>query len=305
MYWEPEKKILIKGNNVIECMNATQLRGVEVEYNMLVGVIDYNKINILKEIYTNCSYIEYLDVYPTHIMQLDYLKEYESELEELYSILNDVESKEVMKRYLYARCTGDVACISEMVHDGKYLYDWELLDIRREDIIVDGGAFEGDSVYEIEKYLEGTLPQKIFSFEPDQYNFKRLQTNMSNYKYHAVKCVNEGLYEKDDELKFSANGTLGAALSDIGETMVKVTSLDNHEEYENVSVIKLDIEGSEIPALKGCEKLLATKHPRLAVCVYHNNEDLLEIYRVLKEYDYLFYLRQHSASVEETVLYAL
>lgn len=305
-YWEPQKKIRMNGGYEIDCMNSTQLKSIEVAYNMLVGIIDYSRIIRLKEEYPNCSYIEYLDVQATHIMGIDYLKRHEPELTELYNVLQDVESKEVLKRYLYARCTGDVECISKVVHDNKYLYDWELLNISKNDIIIDGGAFEGDSVYEIEDYLKGALPKKIFAFEPDQGNYMRLVTNMSGERYQVVKCVNEGLHEKDDELKFSATGAMDAKISNLSEgTVIKVSSLDAHEEYNNVSVIKMDIEGSEIFALKGCKELLATKHPRLAICVYHRSEDLLDIYQFLKQYNYLFYLRQHSASVEETVLYAI
>jgi hypothetical protein len=52
-------------------------------------------------------------------------------------------------------------------------------------------------------------------------------------------------------------------------------------------------------------RLIRDKHPRLAVCVYHNNEDLLTLYKLLKGENYKMYLRQHSNSVEETVLYAI
>ena len=79
------------------------------------------------------------------------------------------------------------------------------------------------------------------------------------------------------------------------------------EVKEPISFMKMDIEGAELRALHGAEKQIRTNRPKLAVCVYHKNEDILEIWNYLRELvpEYRFYLRHHTTAGAETVLYAL
>lgn len=53
---------------------------------------------------------------------------------------------------------------------------------------------------------------------------------------------------------------------------------------DRVTFIKYDLEGAEIPAIKGAEKTLRTYKPKLALSIYHNIEDLWEIPLLVKEY---------------------
>lgn len=114
-----------------------------------------------------------------------------------------------------------------------------------------------------------------------------------------------GLFDKDEKLSFAANGTMGSAFHKHGEDVVSVIALDQHKTFSDVSVIKMDIEGSELAALRGAEQLIRKNHPRLAVCIYHRSQDIVEIYQFLRQFEYRFYLRQHAFSAEETVLYAI
>jgi len=69
----------------------------------------------------------------------------------------------------------------------------------------------------------------------------------------------------------------------------------------------MDIEGSELNALKGAEAVIRKYHPVLAVCVYHKKEDLLEIPQYIKSLypGYKLYLRTYSKYCQELVLYAV
>ena len=81
----------------------------------------------------------------------------------------------------------------------------------------------------------------------------------------------------------------------------------DEEVKEPVSYMKMDIEGSELRALHGAERQIRENHPKLAVCVYHKNEDILDIWNYLRELvpEYRFYLRHHTVVGTETVLYAV
>ena len=72
-------------------------------------------------------------------------------------------------------------------------------------------------------------------------------------------------------------------------------------------MIKLDVEGAELKALQGAEKTILQCRPKLAVCIYHKPEDIVEIpaYLLSLHSDYKFYIRHYQMSANETVLYAI
>ncbi len=69
----------------------------------------------------------------------------------------------------------------------------------------------------------------------------------------------------------------------------------------------MDIEGAELNALKGCEKIIKRYQPKLAICIYHRNEDFIEIPKYILSIvpEYKLYMRHHNISGTETVLYAI
>ena len=92
-----------------------------------------------------------------------------------------------------------------------------------------------------------------------------------------------------------------------GKETIEAASIDQMCGLEKVTFIKMDIEGSEREALKGAERVILRDKPRLAICVYHKWEDLYEIPMMVKRMapEYRLYLRHHSDTAMETVLYAV
>lgn len=299
---KPQKKIIVNGRE-IQCINKAQLSEISEPYNLLLGLIDYSLLEEVRHNFNQCNLVEYLDASPNRKMSRHFLAENRESLEGLYSNLCDKESQDVLAAYLYGRYTGNVTALSALKHDSKYLYDWNLLNLSKNDVVIDGGAYVGDTIMEIEDYLNG-LPQNIFAFEPDETNQETFRKNFSPEQHDNICLIASGLYHCDGVLRFSGAGTQQASVSDSGDTVISVQALDQHDEYKSASVLKMDIEGCELEALHGCEKLILANRPRLAVCIYHKNQDVIEIYEYLKQFGYKFYLRQHSPSLTETVLYA-
>lgn len=94
-----------------------------------------------------------------------------------------------------------------------------------------------------------------------------------------------------------------------GGVKIMATSIDNVLDGKKATFIKMDIEGSELMALRGAKNTITKWLPKLAISVYHKNEDMLEIPQyindiALNKYD--FYLRHHhSLCQNETVLYCI
>ena len=75
---------------------------------------------------------------------------------------------------------------------------------------------------------------------------------------------------------------------------------------EKPTLIKMDIEGFELDALKGAQNIIRSYKPKLAICIYHKPEDIFEIIHYIRslEPQYKFKVKHHSGCIWETVLYA-
>jgi len=91
---------------------------------------------------------------------------------------------------------------------------------------------------------------------------------------------------------------------------IKVYSIDEfmaENKISKIDFIKMDIEGWELDALKGAENCIKSRNPKLAICVYHKPEDLLNIVNYLKLAvpEYKLYLDHKSPEWNETILYVM
>ena len=74
---------------------------------------------------------------------------------------------------------------------------------------------------------------------------------------------------------------------------------------DDLTFLKMDIEGTELLALEGASQTISRCKPRMAICVYHNASDLWRIpQKVLSIFDgYDIYLRHYTEGVTETVMF--
>jgi hypothetical protein len=83
--------------------------------------------------------------------------------------------------------------------------------------------------------------------------------------------------------------------------------IDSIEECKNATFIKMDIEGAEWDALHGARETIVRNKPQLAICLYHSDEDMIRLVEYVHSLvpEYKLYIRHHSRSDVETVLYAI
>lgn len=163
-----------------------------------------------------------------------------------------------------------------------------------EDItLVDGGAFIGDSIEVVYKRYGNHL-KKIYAFGPNGDFLKEMKNNLQSLKLNEItEYVQSGMYDENIELRFHVNGDM-SAIDDEGELIVPVRKIDDVvKEVIGKLYIKMDIEGSEMVALRGGQETIRKYHPYMALCTYHKMADILEIPRYVKSIrdDYKFYLR--------------
>jgi len=123
-------------------------------------------------------------------------------------------------------------------------------------LIIDGGANIGLSV----AYFKHLYPTStIMAFEPDPDIFRVLQQNCQSFGLENVELFREALWINDDTLKFRQEGTWGGRLSveDECDGIVVRTKRLRDLLQQNVSLLKLDVEGAETELLEDCADLLS------------------------------------------------
>lgn len=181
-----------------------------------------------------------------------------------------------------------------------------VITLSDEEVFIDCGAFNGDTA---KKFIEkcGGNFKKIVCFEPDPANFAALDLTFSSDT--RVKTIRAGVWNVNTTLKFNEGKGAGSALSNVEEktVYVNVMAIDSVESCREATFIKINVEGAELNALKGAKKVIETNRPKLAISIYHSNEELLAIPEYLHStlVDYSFYVRHHSLNWQDTVLYAI
>jgi FkbM family methyltransferase len=195
-----------------------------------------------------------------------------------------------------------------------YFYTHSEADIivKEGDHIIDAGGCYGDTALFFAHH--GGSSGKVFSFEFVPTNVEILTKNLElNPDIHKrVKLIQQPLWSKIDvPVYFESNGPgTKVSMEKISEksSIVKTTTLDQlHAEgqIERVDFIKMDIEGAEIEALKGAEEIIRKFRPKLAISLYHSEQDFERIPKFIKSLglDYKFYFDHYTMHAEESVLF--
>lgn len=272
-------------------------------------------ISILMQIYPNLTthniYIAncYLNPYPYPQEDIIYSVE-DDRYVQLLSCLPDDTSKRIFKNIINSRMglTDHLLSYDSLTENNElnvYGFDdvyWGSIKPPESDknaIIIDGGAYVGDSVIPI----CNAIPQHIseyYAFEPGSSSYASLDSlSKSHPLYDKLIPIQKGLSDRNETARFA----LGDAdvrnhlvtdnnLNSDGEE-ISTVALDNMSFDESCDIfIKMDVEGSEMKALKGAEKLIRERKPNLAICVYHKPNDIVDIPLYLKSLvpEYKIYL---------------
>lgn len=237
------------------------------------------------------------------------LMEHRDDFEWLYHHLGDYRSKLVLHNMLYNWLTFEPNYIIQM-KEGNYsdYYDLDLLQCDENEVIVDLGAYIGDSASDYIKTYHKY--KRIYCYEITKETVNILAENLKDYP--NIEIRNKGAGAENDIMYVSSSeacsDNTAKKESDASDIPVEIVTIDE-DISEPVTLIKMDIEGAEQGALMGCCRHIVEERPKLLICVYHNNEDIWKIPRMITEMrdDYTLYLRSNCVQwgPSEIVLFAL
>lgn len=234
---------------------------------------------------------------------LDDLVAHCDQYRKVYAMLADETSRALFDAILGYRVSGNINLLAPYVDDILF-YPQDLFNLGSDEVYLDGGAFAGDT---IELFVERTAGRfkRVIAFEPDPENFMKLAKRFSGEP--RIEPRNLGLFSDRRELRFASAGGRASGLSDEGDVVVGVTSIDLELDGAPATFIKLNIEGAELEALSGAKETLRRWKPKLCVSGYHKASHLWEVPLTIQKIcpDYKIYLRQHDGGVIESTYYGL
>ena len=235
----------------------------------------------------------------------------------IINYLSDDTSKEVFKGFVSYQKTGDVRnLVRSATADVQYLgrtlpSPYKELWLAGKICWVDIGSFDGDTLRCIENFGRNMEKDEYICIEPDIKNFDKLLMFTSKLK-SKVKLLNIAIGERSSVIDFVHEGTLSAHIQDKNSNLnlvseVKISTIDNVCANLYPTHVKMDIEGSEMGALKGGAHTLIRCRPKLAISLYHKPRDIVEIplylMKLLPRYNW--FIRCYGAHGYDTILYGI
>jgi FkbM family methyltransferase len=232
-----------------------------------------------------------------------------SAIEAAYGLLADRESRRVFAAKLEFYLSIDKSLLDGIRSKASIYFDQDLYRLIHDEVVVDGGAFTGDTLASFLTASDGRY-QSYYGFEPDPMNFERLEAAASVDQLR-VTAIRAGLGSQGSTAQIVTTGGPDARLMSndgSGSESVDVVALDQFfDGRPPPTLIKLDVEGAERETLAGASGILQDTAPILAVSAYHFPQDLWEIPLLIAGLTPAsgLYLRHYTREVDDTVCYAI
>jgi FkbM family methyltransferase len=228
-----------------------------------------------------------------------------------YQLLADEASREEFLAQLRWRCLMDYDCLPEPGAPKDMYFAPDLFRLSREEVVVDCGAFDGDTM---QSFLDKTNGQfrHMYLFEPDPANLRALAARIATYPADVAARISIHPYavgSQNGTVRFRADGDVGSkVVADGGTVEMECRTLDTVlADGPPPTFIKMDIEGAEVQAIPGGTGIIGRCRPILAVCAYHRCDHLWIIPQLLRAAfpDCSLFLRRYAEECWETVYYAV
>lgn len=172
-------------------------------------------------------------------------------------------------------------------------------------VYADCGAFDGYEALHFSRITGGKFGA-IHSFEPDRSNFLTLTRNVhAHIAEHGpaeIFCHEFGVYDRNAFLGASgyAAGVSVTGEAAPGQVGIHVCRLD--DTLDALGHLRLEIEGAELAALRGAERLIRRFRPTMTLSAYHLPSDFPDLIGFVKGTGHDYRMRLRHQSLEPGVL---
>jgi FkbM family methyltransferase len=223
----------------------------------------------------------------------------------------DKTSKIHFKDYLDARLTGDIPRIGQgkITHDPSTMYFQPFLPDLDEYVFLDIGCFDGSNS---ESFLSQTNGSCVIAFEPNSFNVSLITDRLKRYTSRFT-LVNSALGDDRSESYITIDGPGSIITDDKIENSEKVVQetldgiFERFDLWDKKTLIKMDVEGSELNILNGAKKVVGNQNTIWAISCYHKSDDLVNFYCTLNKLieTNKIYFRHLTRGACESVLFII
>ena len=219
----------------------------------------------------------------------------------------DEQSRAEYLAHIRWRLFGDVEGVPGPVPEAQYFP--RVFDLRPDEVFVDCGAYDGDTLREFLKQNGGAF-RRFVSIEPSPDVYEALERCVATLEPEVrsrVALERIAVGDRCETVRFDAGAGAGGHLSESGTFDVHGSTLDRLCATTRATFIKMDIEGAEGAALAGARATILRDRPILAICAYHRPTDLWRLPLMVHDLipSYRMYLRTHESDGWDAVAYAV
>ena len=219
----------------------------------------------------------------------DFVAEHSGEMAAAYALLADDLSRSVYRSVLRFYYTGDIRLL-DAVTTGMDAVFAHRLRLGGNEVYVDLGAYNGDTIDEFLRYSGGTY-RKIIALEPNAKNFEKLKAHCADME--RVTLWQLGAWSRNTTLIFNNKAGRNSAVAAQG-VPTRVAAVDSLLCGIRAGYIKADVEGADYETLLGMKNTLKAK-PKLNFAAYHRTEDIFRLPLLIHALNptYRIFLRHH------------
>lgn len=219
------------------------------------------------------------------------------EIKEIYARLSDDLSRDTYRNILAFRLLDESAEIETFSQDEQY-FPQNLFRLSPQEDFVDCGAYDGLTLQGVLARTGGRIGT-YYALEPDRENRKKLGRFLAT----LPSAVGERVEVSPCAAWSDGAGTdlcalhgPGSFVAPYGGARVPTTTIDALLGGRRATAIKMNIEGSELPALAGAAETIRRHRPKLMIAGYHKTWDFWQVpARILRlgGEGYRLYLRSY------------
>lgn len=236
----------------------------------------------------------------------EYYESHRDQIDNFRELLEDNKSFELYDLILTYRTKGRLENLPQPMNLWEQYLPEDLATPPKNLRMVDLGACQGEN---LEFFIKSCRTFELcLMLEPDEENLKILRTRVRSFSLKNLIILQLAAWSSTEILTFDFAASGSSSISEQSNGMVLGIILDDLLKMTPINYLKMDIEGAELAALKGSEKIIKRDLPHLAISIYHKPSDLWEIGLYLSSIyknKYKYYIRNYGHQTFDTILYAI